>query len=131
MSEDLLKVDDVAIEFRVHETLVRAVDGVSFRVRPGSTVAVVGESGSGKSTLGRALVSLLAPTSGDVLHDGRDLTALPAERLLDALVFSSPARAMRDVLVAGRWVRRAHRQAHGADPSARFAGAMRALWQAG
>ena len=43
MSEDLLKVDDVAIEFRVHDTLVRAVDGVSFRVRPGSTVAVVGE----------------------------------------------------------------------------------------
>ena len=59
------------------------------------------------------------------------LLGLPAERLLDALVFSSPARAMRDVLVAGRWVRRAHRPAHGADPSARFAEAMRALWQAG
>jgi peptide/nickel transport system ATP-binding protein len=65
MSEDLLKVDDVAIEFRVHDTLVRAVDGVSFRVRPGSTVAIVGESGSGKSVISQAILGIL-PKAGRI-----------------------------------------------------------------
>ena len=65
MTEDLLTVDDVAIEFRVHDTLVRAVDGVSFRVRPGSTVAVVGESGSGKSVISQAILGIL-PKAGRV-----------------------------------------------------------------
>ena len=51
------------------------------------------------------------------------LLGVPAERLLDALVFSSPGRPFRDVMVAGRWVRRS------AGTAARFADAMHALWQ--
>ncbi|HSS25298.1 MAG TPA: ABC transporter ATP-binding protein, partial [Mycobacterium sp.] len=50
----------------------RAVDGVSFRVRRGSTLAIVGESGSGKSTLARMVLGLLQPTSGTVVFDGTD-----------------------------------------------------------
>ena len=57
------------------------------------------------------------------------LLGVPAERLLDALVFSGPGRPFRDVMVAGRWARRAHR-GDGA-MAARFAAAMQALWQPG
>jgi formimidoylglutamate deiminase len=57
-----------------------------------------------------------------------NLLGIPAERLLDALVFSSPGQPFRDVMVAGRWALRAHRPASAADAGAHFAAAMRALW---
>jgi len=73
----------------------RAVDGVSFRLRKASTLAIVGESGSGKSTLARMVLGLLAPTSGTVTFDGRDVAALsrretPAFRRRVQPVFQNP-----------------------------------------
>ncbi len=56
---DLLSVRDLAIQFRVHDSTITAVNGVSFRVRPGSTVALVGESGSGKSVISQAIMGIL------------------------------------------------------------------------
>jgi oligopeptide/dipeptide ABC transporter ATP-binding protein len=69
----LLQVRDLHIEFPVgrHETL-KAVDGMSFDVHAGETFGIIGESGSGKTTLGRALVSLLQPSSGTILYNGVD-----------------------------------------------------------
>ncbi len=65
----------------------------------------------------------------DLGHDA--LLGIPPERLLDALVFATPARPWRDVLVAGRWVLREHRH-DGAERIARaFSAAMHELWQAG
>jgi formimidoylglutamate deiminase len=58
------------------------------------------------------------------------LLGLPAERLLDALVFSSPGQPFRDVMVAGRWALREHRLQGRADITPRFAAAMLELWQA-
>ena len=73
MTEDLLQVRDLAIEFRIHNTTVRAVDGVSFRIRPGSTMALVGESGSGKSVISQAIMGILPRAgriaSGEILFD--------------------------------------------------------------
>ncbi|MET8776173.1 ABC transporter ATP-binding protein [Nocardia sp. NPDC004654] len=54
----------------------RAVDDVSFRLRRGTTTAIVGESGSGKSTVAQMVLGLLAPTSGTVTFDGRDVAKL-------------------------------------------------------
>ena len=74
----LLVARDLARHYRVSrgwfapKATVRALDGVSFSLSPGRTLAVVGESGCGKSTLARALTLIEAPTSGDLRIHGRD-----------------------------------------------------------
>lgn len=81
--EPLVEVRDLEVTFATRSFLpwrktkqVRAVDGVSFDIRPRETVAVVGESGSGKTTLGRAILGLIDRTGGRVLVEGRDCDRL-------------------------------------------------------
>lgn len=81
MSEPILRVEDLSKEFHSHGDVVRAVDGVSFAVHPGETVALVGESGSGKSTTARCVVRLTDPTSGRIVFRGEDLATLPRKRM--------------------------------------------------
>ena len=74
---DLLNVNDLKVEFHVTEGVVRAVNGVSFRVPAGKTVALVGESGSGKSVVSQTVMGILPKsakvTGGEVIfHDPRD-----------------------------------------------------------
>lgn len=82
-SAPLLQVDDLAKHFPMHKGLlqrtvghVRAVDGVSFTIERGSTLALVGESGCGKTTTGRLILRLLEPTAGTVRFEGQDLSTL-------------------------------------------------------
>ena len=62
--------------------LVQAVDGVSFSLRKGKTLAIVGESGCGKSTLARLLARLIEPTSGSVLLNGENVSTATSKQLL-------------------------------------------------
>ena len=71
-------------------TEVRAVDGVSFALQAGRTLAVVGESGCGKSTLARMLALLDMPTAGQIRIDGRAASADPATRRAVQMVFQDP-----------------------------------------
>jgi oligopeptide transport system ATP-binding protein len=81
MSNVLVSTERLTRDFTVGRGLgggrtLRAVDDVTFEVRPGEILGVVGESGSGKSTLGRLLLHLVAPTSGRIVFDGTDLSQL-------------------------------------------------------
>ena len=58
------------------DRIVRAVDGVSFKLASGGVLGIVGESGCGKSTLGRMILGLLPPSAGEILIDGQDLGTL-------------------------------------------------------
>ena len=81
----LLQVQDLGKIFQAGGHDIRAVHRVSFDIARGEILGVVGESGSGKTTLGRSVLRLTEPSSGRVIFDGEDFTALPA----------GPLRAMR------------------------------------
>lgn len=88
MKETLLEVRKLVKHFPVRRGWfkkevgrVRAVDGVSFDVNEGETLALVGESGSGKTTTGRLILRLIEPTSGEVTFEGQDILALSREPL--------------------------------------------------
>ena len=69
------------IVFRHQIGTVKAVDGISFSVDRGETLALVGESGCGKSTTARAVLRLVEPTAGSILFDGEELTEASTDRL--------------------------------------------------
>ena len=77
----ILEVKDLRKIYGKGETLVKALDGVSFSVEKGEFLAVVGTSGSGKSTLLHMMGGLDIPTGGKVLIDGKDLSSMKEEEL--------------------------------------------------
>ena len=75
----LVEVQDLQQHFPIKtgffsKTLLKAVDGVSFRINPGETLGLVGESGCGKTTVGRTLLRLYKPTGGRIYFDGTEVT---------------------------------------------------------
>ena len=81
MTTPLIEVRRLKKYFGSGTRPVRAVDDVSFAIRPGETLGLVGESGSGKSTIGRTVLRLIERTDGQVLYRGDDLAGLSPERM--------------------------------------------------
>ena len=99
-----LEVSDLSVQFPTEDGIVRAVDGVSFAIERGKTLAIVGESGSGKSVTAQAVMGLInkrnADVSGEVFFDGEDLVAMPEEGLRKlrgnkmAMIFQDPMSSL-------------------------------------
>jgi oligopeptide/dipeptide ABC transporter ATP-binding protein len=111
----LLEVRNLHTEFRTSIGVVRAVDGISYTVEPGETIAIVGESGSGKSVGALSILRLIPDppgriTEGQVLFDGRDLMALAEEEMRQVrggdigMVFQEPMTSLNPVLTIGRQI---------------------------
>ena len=109
----LLDVRDLQTQFTTSDGVVRAVDGVSWDVRAGETVALVGESGCGKSVSALSVMRLVAAPAGRIiggriLFKGRDLLALPEDEMRKVrgreigMVFQEPMTSLNPVLTIGR-----------------------------
>jgi oligopeptide transport system ATP-binding protein len=122
----LLEVRGLHTEFRTGAGIVRAVDGISYTVEQGETVAVVGESGSGKSVSALSILRLIADppgrvTAGEILFDGRDLRILSEPEMREirgrdiGMVFQEPMTSLNPVLTIGRQITETLEQHQGAD----------------
>ena len=122
--EPLLTVRDLVVRFRTHDTVVYAVNGVTFDVAGGETVGLVGESGCGKSVTNLAIMRLLAKPAGrieggSVVFDGQDLVKMPESEVREirgrdvAMIFQDPMTSLNPVLTIEEQLTetlRAHKQ---------------------
>ena len=112
MTEPLLSVRGLVTEFRGERGPVRAVDGVSFDVAPGETLAIVGESGSGKSVTALSILRLIPSppgriVAGEIRFQGQDLRTLSDAAMQDvrgnsiAMIFQEPMSSLNPSLQIG------------------------------
>jgi oligopeptide/dipeptide ABC transporter ATP-binding protein len=109
----LIEIRDLRTTFQTSAGLVRAVDGVSWDIREGETVALVGESGCGKSVSALSIMQLVAPPAGrieggEIVYKGRDLLKLSEEEMRHVrgreigMIFQEPMTSLNPVLSIGR-----------------------------
>ena len=115
MPVPLLEVEDLKTHFFTRDGVVRAVDGVSFSIEPGETLALVGESGCGKSVTSLSIMRLIASppgrtVAGSIRLNGRDLLALSEPEMRKvrgneiSMVFQEPMTSLNPVLTVGRQI---------------------------
>ena len=126
-NEYLLEVKDLVKWFPIKSSFfkqtvgnVRAVDGISFKIKRGQTMGLVGESGCGKSTVGRTILRMLEKTSGEVWFDGKEIFSLSKEELRRMrprmqIVFQDPYSSLSPRLPVGEIIGEAVRE-HGIVP---------------
>jgi peptide/nickel transport system ATP-binding protein len=112
MTEPLLRVEDLRVEFDTEDGIVHAVDGVTYEVAPGRTLGIVGESGSGKTVSSLTTLGLTrrqgAKVSGRILFGGRDLVTLPESELRSirgneiGMIFQDPLSSLHPLYKVGR-----------------------------
>jgi peptide/nickel transport system ATP-binding protein len=111
----LLEVADLQTHFFTRDGVVRAVDGVSFSIAAGETLAVVGESGCGKSVTALSILRLIASppgriVGGKVVFEGRDLLALSEDEMRSvrgdaiSMIFQEPMTSLNPALTIGRQI---------------------------
>ena len=115
MSENLLEVKNLKINFKTYAGIVQAVRGVNFEVKQGETLCIVGESGSGKSVTSNALMKLIPQppgiyAEGQILFDGRDLVPMTEKEMTKirgneiAMIFQDPMTALNPTMRIGKQI---------------------------
>jgi oligopeptide/dipeptide ABC transporter ATP-binding protein len=126
MNEPLLETRNLSTHFFTKDGVVKAVDGVSYSVHRGETIALVGESGCGKTVSALSILRLIPDppgkiVSGEIFFDGTDLLKLHGDKMTDirgdkiAMIFQEPLTALDPVLTIGRQITEAlerHRDMH-------------------
>ena len=112
MSQPLLEVRHLRVEFPTRRGTLTALDDVSFEIPPGEILGVVGESGAGKSLTGAAIIGLLEPpgriASGEILLEGQRIDNLPYEAMRRirgrqiGAVFQDPLTSLNPLYTVGR-----------------------------
>ncbi|MEV0268531.1 ABC transporter ATP-binding protein [Hamadaea sp. NPDC050747] len=115
MSEHLLEVDNLFIEFHTRDGVSKVINGVSYHLNPGETLAVLGESGSGKSVTAQAIMGILDMppgkiTKGRILYRGRDLLTMSKEERRKvrgeeiSMVFQDALSSLNPVFTVGNQI---------------------------
>ena len=114
MSAPILRVDDLRTHFRLRTGTLKAVDGLSFELRPGRVLCIVGESGSGKSVTAQSIMRLIQPpgriVGGAVSYRDRDLLALGEREMEDlrgnriGMIFQDPMTSLNPVFTIGEQI---------------------------
>jgi len=121
-NEYLVEVNDLVKWFPIRSSLlfrtignVRAVDGISFKIKRGQTMGLVGESGCGKSTAGRTMLRLLERTSGETIFDGQDIFKISRSELRTMrprmqIIFQDPYSSLSPRIPVGEIIGEAVRE---------------------
>ena len=115
MNEPLLRIENLQTHFFTDDGVVRAVDGVSYEIYPGETLAVVGESGSGKSVTALSILKLVPSppgriVGGRILFKGRDLASLSTNEMRKirgkeiSMIFQEPMTSLNPVYTCGEQI---------------------------
>ena len=134
----LLEVDDLQVEFRTREGVSRAINGVSFTLREGETLAILGESGSGKSVTAQAIMGILDTppgfvTGGEIRYCGQNVLTMAADRQRSlrgpeiSMVFQDALSSLNPVFPVGWQIAEMFRQHRGLNKSDSLEQAMRLM----
>ncbi len=115
MSEDFLDVRDLVVEYTSDEIPIHAVNGVSFKVRKGTTLGLVGETGAGKTTIAKSIIRVLPEMAtkkceGQIFYQGTDLLTLPEDEMQKvrgaeiAMISQDPMTALNPVHTVGEQI---------------------------
>ena len=112
MTQPVLEIDNLSVQFNLKRGVLRAIDQISFEIGKGETFGLVGESGSGKSVTARAIMRLIPSPAGEIAtgtvrFQGRDLYQMPDKEIREirgqniAMVFQEPMNALNPVFTVG------------------------------
>ena len=113
--EPLLEINNLSIEFRTFDGVVKAVNGMTFSVPKGKTIGLIGETGAGKTTTALAILGLVPSppgviTGGEILFEGKDISHLSKKemRLLRgsqiSMIFQNPMTSLNPVYTVGKQI---------------------------